>query len=173
MLAATIALLAAVLPLAGQNTKSNSGNDRSSGLLLSEDATPRDVGLPAYPGSARAKDSDENSALQMGLWGPSAGFKLILLKLDAKDSPEKVAAFYRKALAKYGEVLDCGKAAEKKIVAQSDAISCDADQPVDGGFTLKAGTKKKQHIVGIEPRDGHTRIALVYVEDRSPDTKRD
>lgn len=170
----TVALMAVALPPAGQNTKTDSRGDRSAGVLFSDDATPDNVGLPAYPGAKRAKDSsDDTSALQMGLWGPSAGFKLILLKLDSKDSPEKVAAFYRKALARYGEVLDCGKVAQQKVAAQPDAASCEADQPAEGGFTLKAGTRKKQHIVGIEPRDGKTRIALVYVEDRNPDGKQD
>ncbi|HKD81614.1 MAG TPA: hypothetical protein VKH81_18115 [Candidatus Angelobacter sp.] len=170
----TVALMAVSLPLAGQNSKTDSHGDHSAGFLLSDNATPDNVGLPAYPGAKRATDSsDDSSALQMGLWGPSAGFKLILVKLDSKDSPEKVAAFYRKALAKYGEVLDCGKMAQEKVSAQADAASCESDQPADGGFTLKAGTRKKQRIVGIEPRDGKTRIALVYLEDRNPDSKKD
>ena len=46
----------------------------------------------------------------MGLWGGSSGFKLFVLKMESSDAPEKVAAFYRKALAKYGTVLDCSNA---------------------------------------------------------------
>ena len=41
----------------------------------------------------------------MGLWGGSTGFKLFVLKMETADAPEKVASFYRKALAKYGTVL--------------------------------------------------------------------
>jgi hypothetical protein len=35
---------------------------------------------------------------------------------------------------------------------------------VNGGFTLKAGTKEKQHVVAVEPNGSLTRISLVYVE---------
>ena len=50
----------------------------------------------------------------MGLWGGSSGFKMAMLKMDSTDSPEKIAAFYRKALAKYGKVLTCsGPGAER------------------------------------------------------------
>src|SRR5262245_44960704 len=139
--------LVVALPLAGQNTKADSGGDHSAGILFSDSAAPANVGLPAYPGSERVKDSSDNSSsLQLGLWGPSSGFKLIVLKLDSKDSPEKVAAFYRKALAKYGEVLDCGQVVRQNTAAQADGISCESDQPAAGGFTLKAGTRKQQHI---------------------------
>jgi hypothetical protein len=103
--------------------------------------------------------------LQMGLWGGSSGFKLVVLKLESDDSPEKVAAFYRKALARYGQVLDCGKSAkgEKSDAGHNNQIECDDDHPVAGGFALKAGTKQSQHVVGVEPSGRHTNISLVYV----------
>jgi hypothetical protein len=166
-----LAMLLAALPVAG---KSNAGQDkdkkdsnRSVGFILSQDASAKDVGLPAYPGAQRSKDtSDDSSALQMGLWGGDSGFKLVVLKLDSSDSPEKVAAFYRKALARYGTVLDCGKSVSKhqKAAGQSNSLDCESDQPVNGGFTLKAGTKEKQHVVAVEPNGSLTRISLVYVE---------
>ncbi len=59
-------------------------------------------------GRVRIKDnSDDSPAVQLGLWGGGSGFKLVVLKLESNDTPEKVAAFYRKALAKYGRVWNC------------------------------------------------------------------
>src|SRR5215469_15178357 len=66
---------------------------KSVGFVLSDDATAQDVGLPIYPGAQRLKDSsDDSSALQMGLWGGSNGFKLVVLKLESDDSVDRIAA---------------------------------------------------------------------------------
>ena len=155
--------------------KTSSG--KSVGFVLSDDATAKDVGLPIYPGAQRRKDtSDDTSALQMGLWGGSSGFKLVLLKLESDDSAEKISAFYRKALARYGQVLDCGRSSakpEKTDSSPADQIECDDDHPVAGGFALKAGTKRSQHIVGVEPGGNHTNISLVYVWTPKSDKKED
>jgi hypothetical protein len=157
----------------GQNTnKQDDKQDKASsgksvGFILSDDATAKDVGLPIYPGAERRKDaSDDSSSLQMGLWGGSSGFKLVVLKLVSDDSPEKIAAFYRKALARYGQVLDCGKSAakaEKSDAGHNNQIECDDDHAAGGSFALKAGTKQSQHVVGVEPSGHHTNISLVYV----------
>jgi hypothetical protein len=174
-----LGIVFAALLAAGQSPdkqeKDKKDTNKSVGFILSQDATAKDVGLPVYPGAQRRKDTDdESSALQMGLWGGSSGFKLVVLKLQSDDSPEKVAAFYRKALAKYGQVLDCGKSDskhEKSGEGHSSALDCDADHPVDGGFTLKAGTKEKQHVVGVEPNGKHSYIALVLVEAPNSENK--
>jgi hypothetical protein len=175
VLALSIAL--ATLPVAGRSPggqeskqdKDKKGSGKSAGLILTKDATAEDVGLPLYPGSQRLKEApDESSAVQLGLWGRSGGFKLVVLKLESADSPAQIAAFYRKALSQYGQVLDCGRVAakaEKAASAQSNAIDCEDDEPVDGGFTLKAGTKDKQHVVGVAPKGNHSKIALIYLEN--------
>jgi len=150
----------------GKQDKEKKG--KSAGVILSQDATAEDVGLPLYPGAQRLKDTpNESSAVQLGLWGHSGGFKLVVLKLVSSDSPEKIAAFYRKALAKYGQVLDCTKPAPKQANVSGDqpgALDCEDDPPENGGIALKAGTKEKQHVVGIEPKGNHNEIALVYLE---------
>lgn len=171
---AALGIVLAALPAAAQD-KDQKRSNKSVGFVLSGDATAKDVGLPVYPGAQRRKDtSDDSSALQMGLWGGNSGFKLVLLKLDSDDSPEKVATFYRKALAKYGKVLDCKKSdtkTEKDDPSSAQAIHCQDDQPVAGGFTLKAGTKERQHIVGIEPSGSHSIISLVYLEAPKSESK--
>lgn len=146
---------------------------KSAGFILRDDATPEEVGLPPYPGSQRLKEkSDESSAVQLGLWGRSGGFRLVVLKLGSDDAPAKIAAFYRKALSKYGPVLDCSKpdssqkkaSSQKKESEESKALACDDDNPSAGGFLLKAGSKDKQHIVGVEPEGSRAKIALIYLE---------
>lgn len=172
-----LAIALATLPVAGlspsqqesKQGKDKKGSGKSSGLIVSKDATAEDVGLPLYPGSQRLKEApDESSAVQLGLWGHSGGFKLVVLKLESPDSPAQVAEFYRKALSKYGQVLDCSRAAakpEKAGGSRSNSLDCEDEEPVEGGFTLKAGTEDKQHVVGIAPKGSHTKIALIYLEN--------
>jgi hypothetical protein len=160
-----------------QSAKDKDNGNISAGFNLGQDASAKDVGLPIYPGARRHADTkDDSSALNMGLWGGSTGFKMALLKLETNDSPEKVAAFYRKALAKYGKVLTCGTgdaAAENSQDKDksSQTLNCDSDKPDKGGIELKAGTKEKQHIVGISQEGSATTFQLVYVETRGLDNK--
>ena len=138
------------------------GSSKSIGFILSADANEHDLGLPIYPGSRRHKDdSNDSSALRMGLWGGGSGFKLVVLKLDSSDAPQKVARFYHKPLSRYGKVVDCGK----YLVGESKGnLNCENDHPVKGGYTFEAGGKENMHVVAIEPNGKGSLISLVYVE---------
>jgi hypothetical protein len=175
-------LFVAALPLAAQDKKVSGTTEsekrgNSVGFIASKEVSAKDVGLPLYPGARPHKDDpDSSSAVQLGLWGSSSGFKLAVLTLESNDAPEKVAAFYRKALAKYGRVLDCANSSkpttEKEKGNSSNELGCEGDRPESGGFVLKAGTKEEQHVVGIEAKGGLTVFHLVYVEDRISDSKK-
>jgi hypothetical protein len=173
-------LLVAALPLGAQDKK-DSGEAESEmgrnsiGFIASKEASAKDVGLPLYPGARPHKDtSDASPAVQFGLWGGASGFKLAVLKLESNDAPEKVAAFYRKALAKYGKVVVCDDSAkptgEKKKGNSSNELGCEDEQPGSGELVLKAGTKEEQHVVGIKTSGDLTVFQLVYVEARGSET---
>lgn len=139
---------------------------QSAGAYASADAKAKDVGLPLYPGSkpVAGKDNSDSQSANMGLWVGGAGFQLVVVKMQTADSPEKVAAYYRKALARYGTVLDCtnppSHADEKHA---PNALSCGDDKADAGGMLLKAGTKEVQHLVSVD-RDGNGAIySLVYL----------
>lgn len=160
---------------ADQETSGGKGN-KGAGIYFNAEAEAKDVGLPVYPGARphKEKDNDSDSA-KMGLWGGSFGFKLAVLKLESNDSAEKVAAFYRKALAKYGTVLDCREASyqtgEKSGNKSSKQLTCEDDKPKPGEMEFKAGTKEKRHIVGIQPNGSGSLFQLVYVESPDSDKK--
>jgi hypothetical protein len=157
-------LLLSGLSAVAQEASSDSGV--SIGFTASKDGSAKDVGLPVYPGARVAqKDSEGDPTAQIALWGGSSGFKLVILKLESGDSPEKIAAFYRGALAKYGKVLDCTGAHpgnHEQHDKKSNELTCD-DQHDESGIILKAGTEDKQHIVGIEQKAGTTKVHLVYL----------
>jgi hypothetical protein len=149
------------------------GKDGSeAGLIFSAQATAKEAGLPLYPGARPHKDEkDDSSGAKMGLWGSSFGFKLVALKMESDDSQEKVAAFYQKALAKYGTVLNCNDASK----AQSDKdknesgkkLTCGDDHPDPGGMLFKVGSKEKQHLVSVKPNGTGCIFHIVYLEARS------
>jgi hypothetical protein len=147
-----------------------------AGLILSAEATAKEVGLPMYPGARPHKEEGNDSpAAKLGLWGSSFGFKLVVLKLESNDAPEKIAAFYQKALARYGKVLDCSNnpagGDDKNKKSESKELTCQDDRPDPGGKMFKSGTKEKQHIVGIKPNGQGSLFQLVYLEARSEEKK--
>src|SRR6266478_5502934 len=137
-----------------------------AGVMLSKQATAKDVGLPVYPGARAHKDEKEDSpTVQMGLWGGSFGFKLAVMKMESNDAPEK-----------YGTVLNCSdasqKASGKDKGGSSNKLECDDDKPEKGRLVFKAGTKEKQHVVGIQPNGQGSLFQLVYVEARGDDKEK-
>jgi hypothetical protein len=161
--AVSIAVLVTLssLPIAAQEEK-------GAGAVLSPEAKAKDVQLPVYPGSRPHKEKDDDSVgANLGLWGGGSGFKMAILKMETDDSPEKVATYYKKELAKYGTVLDCSKPRSSSEEASqrdsSKVLTCGEDKPESGGLLFKSGTKEKQHIVGIQPLGNGTFYQLIYI----------
>lgn len=147
------------------------GPETNAGLIVSARATAKELGLPIYPGSIPHKDQDKDNdspGAKLGLWGTSFGFKLVVLKMESKDAPRQVADYYQKALAKYGTVLDCTNAVRPQRAKDenSETLTCGDDKPETGGMLFKAGTKEKQHIVGVQPDRTGTVFQLLYIEAR-------
>lgn len=146
------------------------------GLIISGKASAEDVGLPIYAGSKPHKDnSDDSEAARLGLWGGGSGFKLAMVKMETSDSPEKVAAFYKKALSKYGKVLDCSNPPPVQSNAEtkdsSKILTCGDDKPEKGGMLFKSGTKERQHIVAIQPNGTGSFYQLVALGNWKNDDK--
>lgn len=182
------ALLSFTLPLPAQEkgnakTKTSDGElsleaktDKGSlSLGANKSVSAKDVGLAVYPGARPHKDDDkDDAAAQLWAWVNNSGFKLVVLKFESNDSPDKISTFYRKELAKYGEVLDCSAAAAKTTEGSkksSNKLTCDDDevQMKSGHMQFRAGTKQEQHLVGIEPNGSGSIFHLLYVKSRGSD----
>jgi len=136
-----------------------------------DSANAADFGLPAYPGSQvwSKKDGDKPADIHVGFgdWQ----FRLKVVKYQSSDSPEKILAFYKKALGRYGDVIQCnGQTAVGMPAITREGLTCDEDQnhhqvKMDLEQSLKAGSKRHQHIVGIEKNDGpETVFSLVEID---------
>jgi hypothetical protein len=158
----------------GVNVTVTNKDGSEAGLVISAQATAKEAGLPLYPGATPHKDEkNDSSAANLGLWGSTFGFKLVVLKMESSDSPEKVAAFYQKALGKYGTVLNCSGASkapdDKDKHNTSNKLTCDDDHADAGEMVFKAGTKEKQHLVSVKPNGTGCIFNLLYIEARSDD----
>lgn len=147
---------------------SGSSSGIEASLRLNDDATAADVGLPAYPGSKSYKEPGESSSgANVGLSTPLFGLKVAAVKLESADKPEQVARFYRKALSKYGDVLDCSDdAAGTGKAASDEGLKCDPTDSDEHSIVYKVGTEKNQRIVAIKPHGKGARFDLVHVNVR-------
>lgn len=139
------------------------------GMSASGEATAQEAGLPAYPGAKPYKENpSEDPQAKLSFSTSSFEFKLVALKFESGDSVEKIAAFYRKALAKYGAVLECSESTKPAVqkAKREDELDCDDSERKKGALELKVGKQEQQRIVAIEPAGKGSHFALVYVVAR-------
>ncbi len=165
---AVIPLLAAVssaFPCFAQNS------DFNLNLHANSHATAKDIGLPVYPRATPFKDKDsDSSSADLGVVLNSFHFNVQVASFVTTASPEQVLKFYRKPLAKFGEVLECnhGKPVGSLTVTKSGLTCGDhksGDTTVNGsdsGYELRAGTPEQFRVVGIDSTEaGKTKFGLV------------
>jgi hypothetical protein len=145
------------------------------GIHVSKNASAEDVGVALYPGATlRKKGSGEDKSANVDLSGLGYGLKVVALEYESNDSPEKVIAFYKDQLKKYGDVLVCHTAsmhvnAGVRKHHDSDALACEGDN--GHNIELKVGTQENQHIVAVEPSGSGSKFALVYVRTHGKDAE--
>jgi len=151
------------------------------GVHVNTDQTSAaDLGLPTYPGASEIKGDDKHKSADVHLGFGEWELRVRAVSYGTSDSEDKVTAFYKKALARYGDVITCnGKSPVGTPTMTSEGLNCtdngnnnpnvkfdNGDFNIDTGkIQLKAGSKRHQHIVGFEdPKDGQTRFALVSLD---------
>jgi hypothetical protein len=173
-----LASLAALLwPACSVNVqKEKNGDDKKvdiqtplGGIHVSNDADAADIGLAVYPG-ARQKQKDssgDDKSANVNLSGFGFGLKVVALEYETGDSADKVVAFYKDQLKKYGDVLICHTSGfdVSTDVDTSDhgsrALTCGSSS--GDNTELKVGTKENQHIVAIKSEGKGSSFSLVYV----------
>jgi hypothetical protein len=132
------------------------------------------IGLPVYPGAELVKKKDKNDgAADINMSFGSFTLRVKAASYKTTDSPDKVAAFYRKALGRYGDVIQCqNNRPVGSPTRTTEGLTCDnekenhisVDDNMTGKMELKAGSKQHQHIVGVDPQDGGTKIGMVALD---------
>jgi hypothetical protein len=131
------------------------------------------TGLAIYPGARVLKEKEDDHGGNVVIDTPVFGLKVVAVKYETDDPPEKVLNFYRNELKQFGhKVLECRPNHEPDDVVVGDVhkktsdneLTCDKDDKQSGAVTeLKVGTEDNQHVVGIEQKGKSTHFALVYV----------
>lgn len=153
-----------------------------------DQTTPADLGLPAYPGAAQVNDDGDNKSADVNVGFGQWEIKVKAISYVTPDSRDKVVDFYKKALGHFGTVISCQNSVPVgKPTITSEGLTCEQGDGTSHGikittdknskgisinsgnqghdFELKAGSKHHQHIVGFEnSTDGKTHFSLISVD---------
>jgi hypothetical protein len=176
-------LAALLLPACSVNVKKEqNGEDKQvdittpvGGLHVSNGANASDVGIVVYPGARlKQNDSDGNDkSANVNISSFGFGLKVVALEYQSNDAPDKLIAYYKDELKKYGKVIECHTShfdVDPDIKGSdrgSHELTCDGSN--GSNVELKAGTKENQHIVAVEPDGKGSSFSLVYVRTHGKD----
>lgn len=162
------------------NTHKNSnGNDNvdigtpfgSVHVKTDDKANGVQTGLTPYPGATLVKkDGQDDGAADINMSFGSFKLGVHAVDLQTGDPEDKVVAFYKRDMARYGTVLTCrGKSAVGTPVRTGEGLTCGSEEHHSSSqdadhLELRAGSERHQHIVGIHPEAGSTRIGLVALD---------
>lgn len=185
---AGLALLALVAGCRVRTEKDANGKEKTvqvdtpfGGVHVNTDeTTAADLGLPVYPNAEIIKDDDKHKSADVHMGFGEWQLRVRAVSYSSADSEDKVAAFYKKALGRYGDVLTCqGNAPIGTPTVTAEGLNCANSGkhgnfefngnkngiPNSAGMQLKAGSKRHQHIVAFEDqREDKTRFALVALD---------
>ena len=78
------------------------------GVHVNTDQTSAaDLGLPVYPGAQPVTDDDKHKSADVHLGFGEWQLRVKVVSYSSPDSREKVAAFYKTALTRFGDVITC------------------------------------------------------------------
>jgi hypothetical protein len=131
------------------------------------------LGLPVYPGAELVKKDKNNGAADVNMSFGSFQLRVKAASYRTADRPDQVTAFYRKALGRYGDVIQCQN--DKPVgtpTRTSEGLTCDNEKQnhvyvnddESGKMELKAGSKQHQHIAAIDPQGNGTKFGLVALD---------
>jgi len=186
ILLAGLALVAGLTGCRVHVEKNASGEDKNvqvdtpfGGVHVNTDqTTAADLGLPVYPGAEAITGDDQHKSADVHLGFGEWQLRVRAVSYSSADPQDKVTAFYKKALGRYGDVITCqGNTPVGTPTSTAEGLTCADDKnpkvQIDRGdygtnkhsLELKAGSKRHQHVVGFEePKNGKTRFALVALD---------
>ena len=143
-------------------------------LQVRTNPTPAQIGLSVYPGAKQKVEGDDRNAANVNISSSMFGVKVLVIAYHTEDSPDKVIAYYKKDLRKYGNVLECkGHGHEDNDLdlghhanEKPKPLTCSDDKGDGKGVELKAGTSDNFHLVAVDAKDNGSDFAIVYVATR-------
>jgi hypothetical protein len=152
------------------------------GLQVKTDAQDilHGIGLPAYPAANLVKkdriNGKDNGSADVNMSFGSFQLRVKAVDFHTDDSQQKVLDFYKKALSRYGSVIECShKQPVGTPTHTTEGLTCDDDarpsadhvlvaSDKSSDIQLKAGSKKHQHIVSVHTESDGTHFGLVSLD---------
>jgi hypothetical protein len=180
---AAAAIMAATAVMSGCRIESNQkdGNDNvkiatpfgGMSVKTNDEAAAEGQGLPVYPGAQLVKKDKDNGAADVNMSFGSFQLRVKAASYRTGDSPDQVTAFYRKALGRYGDVIQCQN--DRPVGSPThttEGLTCDSEKQnhvyvnddESGKLELKAGSKQHQHIVAIDREGNGTKFGMVALD---------
>jgi hypothetical protein len=176
-----VAILALVAGCRIQVDKSKDGQDKNvkidtplGGLhVRAGDTSAADVGLPAYPGAEIVPDKDGDKSADVHFGFGEWQFRVKAVHYETNVPQESVVTFYRKAMGRYGVVIQCqGDQSVGSPTVTREGLSCSDDKgnshvhvSDDSSLSLRAGSRHHQHIFALDKNHaGGTRFSLVELQ---------
>jgi hypothetical protein len=132
------------------------------------------IGLAAYPGATPVKKNKDEDSADVDMRFGSFQLRVKAATYHTDDSMDKVEAFYRSDLKRFGDVIACrGNKAVGDPPRTLTGLTCEennhkhisvGDSDGNNEFHLKAGSPSHQHIVGLKPDKDGTQFALVVLD---------
>jgi hypothetical protein len=172
-LAAKVLLAAAMLcaPTVVRAQRSNISVE----LHANKNVTAANLGLPDFPSARAYTDSDNESPVDLGFTFGDVHFRVLVSKYLTGALPRQVFDFYRKPLARYGDVLECnhGEPVGPLKITRSGLTCADSvggkhahiSGDFDSGHELRSGNPSLFRIVALDsPHADSTQFTLLLIE---------
>lgn len=168
-----------------QVDKGKNGEDKNvkvdtplGGLHVRTDQTSAlDLGLPVYPGAQVSPDHEGDKSADVHMGFGKWQMRVRVVTYESADSQDKVLAFYKGAMNRFGDVLECdGEHAVGSPTITSEGLGCKEENHVhmntgnntnwddESGLTLRAGSRHHQHILAFKTTSSGTKYSLVELE---------
>jgi len=171
---ASLVLLAAAAlcaPIVARAQRSNISVE----LHANKNVTAANLGLPDFPSARAYTDSANESPVDLGFTFGDVHFRVLVSKYLTAASPRQVFDFYRKPLARYGDVLECdhGEAVGALKITRGGLTCADSvggthshvSGDFDSGRELRSGNPSLFRIVALEsPHADSTQFSLLLIE---------
>ena len=145
------------------------------------------LGIALYPGAIAQPDHDGDKDADVQLGFGEWKMRVQVAHFNTSDDRDKVLTYYRKSLSRYGDVIECrddqpvgspAKTAEGLTCSENDKDRHMKVDTGDHGLTLRAGSRRHQHIVAFDKDDadsasGPTKFTLIALDLPAETWKKD
>jgi hypothetical protein len=120
------------------------------------------IGLPVYRGARPLIDDHDSQSADVTVGNRWFGVKVIAAKFESDDTPESIVSFYRREMAKYGDVTECRGDLNFEQSRSLQQPSC-REHPFSREVQLGVGTTSVHRMIVVKPRGAVSELSMVYI----------